>query len=132
MFFPLILDFSELCQFCCSAGVLPAWCVYTHWHRGKTEKDKNSEFYKIFRKNTIFNEHPVPKAPMMWTHVFWLFSYPFVKLIYICMLFILRMLCCKLYYYFFWKGRFIRCFFHIESVFIQISYTTTYIIFFST
>ena len=24
------LKFSELCQFCCSAGVLPAWCVYTH------------------------------------------------------------------------------------------------------
>ena len=23
-------DFSELCQFCCSASVLPAWCVYTH------------------------------------------------------------------------------------------------------
>ena len=23
-------DFSELCQFCCSAGVLPAWCVYTY------------------------------------------------------------------------------------------------------
>ena len=23
-------DFSELCQFCCRAGVLPAWCVYTH------------------------------------------------------------------------------------------------------
>merc|ERR1711860_344322 len=22
-------DFSELCQFCCSAGFLPAWCVYT-------------------------------------------------------------------------------------------------------
>ena len=22
--------FSELCQFCCSAGVLPSWCVYTH------------------------------------------------------------------------------------------------------
>ena len=31
-------DFSELCQFCCSAGVLlPAWCVYAHWHREKTE-----------------------------------------------------------------------------------------------
>ena len=22
-------DFSELCHFCCSAGVLPAWYVYT-------------------------------------------------------------------------------------------------------
>ena len=23
-------DFSELYQFCCSTGVIPAWCVYTH------------------------------------------------------------------------------------------------------
>ena len=23
-------DFSELCQFCCSAGVLPAWFEYIH------------------------------------------------------------------------------------------------------
>ena len=23
-------DFSELCQFCCSAGFLPAWWVYKH------------------------------------------------------------------------------------------------------
>ena len=55
-------DFSALCQFCCSAGFLPAWYVYTHWHRGKTEKGqspKNSD------KNTIFNEHPVlyPMTP---------------------------------------------------------------------
>ena len=28
-------DFSELCQFGCSGGVLPAWYVYTHWHREK-------------------------------------------------------------------------------------------------
>ena len=52
-------DFSELCQFCCSAGVLPTWCVYTHWHRGKTEKGQSPECFKIFEKNTIFNEHPV-------------------------------------------------------------------------
>ena len=52
-------EFSELCQFCCSAGVLPAWCVYTHWRRGKTEKDQSPEYFKIFEKNTIFNEHPV-------------------------------------------------------------------------
>ena len=37
-------DFSELWQCCCSAGVLPAWCVYTHWHRGKTEKGQNPEY----------------------------------------------------------------------------------------
>ena len=31
VFFTLkFCDFSELCQFCCSAGVLPAWRVYTH------------------------------------------------------------------------------------------------------
>ena len=45
-------DFSELCQFCCSAGVLPAWCLYTHWHWENTEKGKSP-------KKTIFNEHSV-------------------------------------------------------------------------
>ena len=45
-------DFSELCQFCCSACVLPAWL-------GKTEKGQGPEYFKILRKNTIFNEHPV-------------------------------------------------------------------------
>ena len=53
-------NFSELCQFCCSAGVLPSCCVYTHWHRGKTEKYKSPEYSKSFGKKTIFNEHPVP------------------------------------------------------------------------
>jgi len=68
-------DFSELCQFCCSAGVLRAWCVYTHWHRGTTEKGNSSEYFKIYEKkpqylvntlylnifeiNTIINEHPL-------------------------------------------------------------------------
>ena len=52
-------DFSELCQFCCSAGVLPAWCVYTHWHRGKTEKGQSPEYFKIWEKtqylmNTLY------------------------------------------------------------------------------
>ena len=52
-------DFSELCKFCCSAGVLlPAWCVYTHWNRWKTEKGKSSEYFKIFEKSTIFNKTP--------------------------------------------------------------------------
>ena len=54
-----VCDFSELCQFCCSAGVVPAWCVYTHWHKGKIEKDQSPEYFKILRKKTIFNEHPV-------------------------------------------------------------------------
>ena len=49
-------DFSELCQFCRSAGVLPAWCVYTHCHRGKTE---SRIFFKIRKKtqylmNTLY------------------------------------------------------------------------------
>ena len=43
-------DFSELRQFCCRAGFLPAWCVYTHWHRGKTEKGQSQEYFKIFGK----------------------------------------------------------------------------------
>ena len=43
-------DFSDLCQFYCSAGVVPACCVYTHWHRGKTEKGKSLEYSKIFQK----------------------------------------------------------------------------------
>ena len=54
--FSLKCNFSELCQFCCSAGVLPAWCVYTHWHREKTESGK---YIKIFEKpqyliNTLY------------------------------------------------------------------------------
>ena len=51
--------FYELCQFCCSAGFLPSWCVYTHWHQGKTENGQSPEYSKIFGKNTLFNEHPV-------------------------------------------------------------------------
>ena len=44
-------DVSELCQFCCSAGGLPAWCVYTHCHhRGKTEKGQSPGYLKIFGK----------------------------------------------------------------------------------
>ena len=42
--------FSELCQICCSAGVLPAWCVYTHWHQGKTE---NRILLNLFKKHNI-------------------------------------------------------------------------------
>ena len=61
-------DFSELCQFCFSAGVLPAWCVYTHCHqRGKTEKGQRPEYSKIFGKNTIINEHPVTPLTDGWT-----------------------------------------------------------------
>jgi len=40
--------FSELCQFCCSAGVLPAWCVYTHTDN---ERKQSPEYFKIFQKN---------------------------------------------------------------------------------
>ena len=48
-----------LCQFCRSAGVLPAWCVYTNWHRMKTEKGESPEYFKIIEKNTILKKHPV-------------------------------------------------------------------------
>ena len=51
VFFLKFCDFSELCKFCCSAGVVQ----YTHWHRGKTEKGQSTEFSKILGKNTIFN-----------------------------------------------------------------------------
>ena len=48
--------------FLCIAGFLPAWWVYIHWHRGKTEKGQSLEYFKIFEKeNAIFNEHPVYK-----------------------------------------------------------------------
>ena len=53
--------FSYLCKICCSAGVLPAWCMYTHYHRGKTEKARVQNILKSLKKNTIFNEHPVCK-----------------------------------------------------------------------
>ena len=55
-------DFSELCQFCCSAGFQPAWCVYTHWHRGKTEsrilfknRKKTQYLMNTLYKMAIFN-----------------------------------------------------------------------------
>ena len=46
-------DFSELCQFCCSAGVLPIWCVYTNWHRGKQRKAKVRNISKYSKKHNI-------------------------------------------------------------------------------
>ena len=37
---------------------LPMVCVHTLTPK-KTEKGKSPEYFKIFEKNTIFNEHPV-------------------------------------------------------------------------
>ena len=58
-----LCDFSELCQFCCSAGVLSAISWSKHevrcTHRGKTERGQSLEY--IF-KFSIFNEHPVRKT----------------------------------------------------------------------
>ena len=51
--------FIKYSFFCCSACVLPAWYVYTHWHLGKIQKGQSPKYFKIFGKNTIFNEHPV-------------------------------------------------------------------------
>ena len=34
-------DFSELCQFCCRAGVLSAWCVYTEGKQRKARVQNN-------------------------------------------------------------------------------------------
>ena len=42
---------------------LPGVCVYTHWHRGKTEKGKSPEYFKIFEKkpqylmNTLYEKY---------------------------------------------------------------------------
>ena len=42
-------DFSELCQLCCSAGFLPAWCVCTHTD---TEgKQRNARVGSIFKNS---------------------------------------------------------------------------------
>ena len=70
-------DFSELCQFwCCSAGVLPAWCVYTRWHRGKTESGIFLKFRKKtqYLMNTLYlwanrNNVLVPLKPSILTHI---------------------------------------------------------------
>ena len=44
-------DFSELCQFCCNAGVLPAWCVYTHTDtKGKQRKARVRNILKSLEK----------------------------------------------------------------------------------
>jgi len=70
VFFPYnYVFFSELYQFCCSAGVLPAWCVYTHWHREKTESGK---YIKIFEKtqylmNTLYLWHDNVFFYLEWT-----------------------------------------------------------------
>ena len=59
-FFLKYCDFSELCQFCCSAGVLPAWCVCKHTYtEGKQRKARVRNILISSEKNTIFNEHPV-------------------------------------------------------------------------
>ena len=57
VFFLKLLWF--FCQFCFSAGVWPA-IVYTHWHRGETERGQSPEYiFKSSKKKTIFNERPV-------------------------------------------------------------------------
>ena len=58
-------DFSELCQFCCSAGVLPAGvCTHTDT-KGKQGKARVRKILKSSEKNTIFNEHPVAKLILL-------------------------------------------------------------------
>ena len=53
-------DFSELNKFCCSAGVLPAWCVYTHTDTyGKQRKTRVWNILKSLEKtqylmNTLY------------------------------------------------------------------------------
>ena len=74
-FFLKFCDFSALCHFCCSTGVLPACCVYTHWHRGKTEKGQSPEYYKIFGKtqylmNTLYLIKKMQELKILHTHTY--------------------------------------------------------------
>ena len=52
VFFPLKLcDVSEHCQFCCSAGVLPSWWVYTHTDtEGKQRKARVRNISKYSKR----------------------------------------------------------------------------------
>ena len=58
-----VLEFCDFSELCCSAGVVPAWCVYTHRHQGKTEKDQSSEYSKKslektqYLTNTLYNHY---------------------------------------------------------------------------
>ena len=52
-------DFSELCQFCCSAGFLPVWCLYTHWHQGKTEEGKILKYSKKIQYTPCISLQPI-------------------------------------------------------------------------
>ena len=52
-FFLKFLWFSKLCYFCCSAGVLPTWCVYTHWYWGKRERQKSGIFWNLRKKHPV-------------------------------------------------------------------------------
>ena len=62
VFFLKILLFFWTLQVRYSDGVLSAWCVYTHWHRGNTEKGRSPEYFKIFEK-----QHNIK-----WTSCSWL------------------------------------------------------------
>ena len=50
------LTLPVLLQRWCSTCLV---CVYTYWHKRKTERGQCPENFKIFGKNTISNEHPV-------------------------------------------------------------------------
>ena len=45
--------------------------MYTHWLQGKTEKGKSTEYFKIFEKNTIFDEHPVVSGVVKELKLIW-------------------------------------------------------------
>ena len=57
-------DFSELCKFCCIAGILPCVCTHTDTE-GKQRKASVRNILKSSGKNTIFNEHPVHMPIML-------------------------------------------------------------------
>ena len=61
VFFLKCCDFSELCQFCCS-GVFQCWCSTCHLEVQALSPEFGI-YFKIFKKSTILNEHPVAYIP---------------------------------------------------------------------
>ena len=72
--------FLKMLWFIWTLPVLPpALCVCTHWRRGKTEKGQSPEYFKIFEKNTIYNELPVyPIGLALWQFYVITFSHTYV------------------------------------------------------
>ena len=67
-------DFFELCKFCCSACVLPA-ILYTHWHRGETERGKSPEYILKSSKKTQYSMNTLYYRRFRWGTSMYLITY---------------------------------------------------------